>query len=472
MKKEKGITLIALIITIIVLLILAGVSLKLIAGNEGILGRAEKAVTKNDEASAREKLELELQGLLIARKSGEKFNLEDELTNKGFIVDGDMVTVDGYQFKIDEDKLQIVESLGKGEKNEAIIIETTSEISEDGTTATLTIDNTDGTITSVQVSGKEAREQDGKYVIEITENGTYTIVAKNSAGEYNTKTITISDLKEDLKISTVQELVAFAQSVNAGKTYEGQVVRLKNDLDLKGINWEPIGYWMNETDNKEFNGTFDGENHTISNLTINMLSQPSDDYWGAGFIGILGDGTLKNIKFSNANIHSAVTGTGIAVGDIERNATIENVETLNGEINTTAAYAGGICGNMNAGKIVNCVNRANVNSQESYIAGICGSMINANIADCTNNAKVKSNGGYTGGICGSISQGNVNRCGNNGEIISTESENSIGGIAGFIANRTTKGLVMSYCYNKANIVASGTHNVGGIVRKFAEEIII
>lgn len=43
MKKHKGITLIALVITIIVLLILAGVALSLVAGNEGILEKAEKA---------------------------------------------------------------------------------------------------------------------------------------------------------------------------------------------------------------------------------------------------------------------------------------------------------------------------------------------------------------------------------------------------------------------------------------------
>lgn len=54
MKKEKGITLIALVITIIVLLILAGVSLSLVAGSDGILSKAGKAVEKNKTASAKE----------------------------------------------------------------------------------------------------------------------------------------------------------------------------------------------------------------------------------------------------------------------------------------------------------------------------------------------------------------------------------------------------------------------------------
>ena len=58
LKKNKGITLIALVITIIVLLILAGVSLSLVMGNEGILGRATSAVDKNNKETAIEELEL------------------------------------------------------------------------------------------------------------------------------------------------------------------------------------------------------------------------------------------------------------------------------------------------------------------------------------------------------------------------------------------------------------------------------
>lgn len=58
MKKHKGITLIALVITIIILLILAGVSLKLITGEEGILKRTSTAVEKTNEETAREELEL------------------------------------------------------------------------------------------------------------------------------------------------------------------------------------------------------------------------------------------------------------------------------------------------------------------------------------------------------------------------------------------------------------------------------
>lgn len=75
-SDEKGITLIALVITIIVLLILAGVSVALIAGENGILNRATNAVSKHTEEAAREKLNLALQALKIDKMAGEKINIQ------------------------------------------------------------------------------------------------------------------------------------------------------------------------------------------------------------------------------------------------------------------------------------------------------------------------------------------------------------------------------------------------------------
>ncbi len=60
MKKERGITLIALVVTIIVLLILAGVSIRTLTGDNGILNRAKTAKELTEKAIAKEKLQIEL----------------------------------------------------------------------------------------------------------------------------------------------------------------------------------------------------------------------------------------------------------------------------------------------------------------------------------------------------------------------------------------------------------------------------
>jgi len=60
MKSQKGITLVALVITIIVLLILAGVSISLVVGQNGVLTRSTDAVLKNQVAEVKEKLTMSL----------------------------------------------------------------------------------------------------------------------------------------------------------------------------------------------------------------------------------------------------------------------------------------------------------------------------------------------------------------------------------------------------------------------------
>ena len=60
MKNQKGITLIALVITIIVLLILAGVSIAMLTGDNGILGQATKAGSNTQVSQAKEVAELDI----------------------------------------------------------------------------------------------------------------------------------------------------------------------------------------------------------------------------------------------------------------------------------------------------------------------------------------------------------------------------------------------------------------------------
>ena len=67
-------------------------------------------------------------------------------------------------------------------------------------------------------------------------------------------------------IRTVDQLKAFAASVNGGETYASQYVTLDADLDLTGESWMPIG-----GDSGSFNGIFNGDNHTIAGLTIGLL---------------------------------------------------------------------------------------------------------------------------------------------------------------------------------------------------------
>lgn len=60
MKNNKGITLIALVVTIIVLLILAGVSIAMLTGDNGILGRAKESATQTAVTNARDEISMKV----------------------------------------------------------------------------------------------------------------------------------------------------------------------------------------------------------------------------------------------------------------------------------------------------------------------------------------------------------------------------------------------------------------------------
>ena len=82
MKKENGITLIALVITIIVLLILAGVSLSLVLGENGILNQSTKAVKTTEETNVKEEIAIAYSAWEIAKNSGEPTNVSQFIKDK------------------------------------------------------------------------------------------------------------------------------------------------------------------------------------------------------------------------------------------------------------------------------------------------------------------------------------------------------------------------------------------------------
>ena len=107
-RKEKGITLIALVITIIVLLILAGVVIATLTGNNGILTKARTAQTTNDEEKAKEQIKIAVMG---SYGDDGKLNYEDLKKNLEQIGIKDLpneasypleVTLEGVIAEIDE----------------------------------------------------------------------------------------------------------------------------------------------------------------------------------------------------------------------------------------------------------------------------------------------------------------------------------------------------------------------------------
>ncbi len=71
-KKERGITLVALVVTIVVLLILAGVSISMVLGNNGIVTKAKSTQVEQNKAYGKEVIESALKSVQIDILSGKK----------------------------------------------------------------------------------------------------------------------------------------------------------------------------------------------------------------------------------------------------------------------------------------------------------------------------------------------------------------------------------------------------------------
>ena len=156
-----------------------------------------------------------------------------------------------------------------------------------------------------------------------------------------------------LNITGPGQLLWFAQAVNAGDTqiegmpanFKGWTVTLTSDIDLANTAWTPIG--TNADDSKKFQGTFDGENHTISNLYINQGAA----YHAAGLFGAL-NGVLQNLNINGAEVSSLSApgstgltdnGTAVVAGSIYNTGRIINVNVTNAKVNANR-YAGVIVG--------------------------------------------------------------------------------------------------------------------------------
>jgi hypothetical protein len=165
-----------------------------------------------------------------------------------------------------------------------------------------------------------------------------------------------------------------------------------NDIDASGtVNWNngqgfnPIG------DNYDsFIGSFDGQNHTISDLSINRL----DDVGLFGRIGAGGE--VKNVGVINVNI-TGNTNVGGLVGE-NYNGNISNSYST-GNV-TGEQEVGGLVGENNNGNISNSYSTGNVTGELGYVGGLVGENYNdGNISNSYSTGNVTAEA-YVGGLVG------------------------------------------------------------------------
>lgn len=214
LEQKKGITLIALVITIIVLLILAGISIATLTGQNGVLTKANTAKEENQKAEYKEVLELIGNGIrpekILENLSVEEFmnkykeKIEEEIkkeqTLKGAAVENAnettlwVTTKEGYVYKITENEVKFLGNPDRNLPNEAsITFDKTSVTEGEDVIATVTqSDETSGvdikncryvfttsnkeigtTDVSKYTGGTFTKENEDKITLNCTQSGTY-----------------------------------------------------------------------------------------------------------------------------------------------------------------------------------------------------------------------------------------------------------------------------------------------------------
>lgn len=204
-------------------------------------------------------------------------------------------------------------------------------------------------------------------------------------------------------ITTAQQLKQLADEVNAGDSKSGKTVLLMNDIDLSVYpNWSPIGTLKPNTSQVSypFSGVFDGQNHTISNLTCTSVTN--------GYAGLFGhfDGTVQNLILRDAQI--TVEGQAAAVVCENYKGQVLNCAMIGGSVKGKSV-AGGVV-SYNRGTVENCYATGDVTSLSGgricYAGGVVGyNYREGTVQSCYAAGRVESEehaGGAVGGNYGTV----------------------------------------------------------------------
>lgn len=367
LRSQRGITLIALVITIIVLLILAGVTIATLIGENGILTQAEKAKVQTEKAAIKERIEVESIALTNDRNLNTKTDKEIlELLKNNLDIDGAEYLISSKFMVITTKEGYIFTVLYDGTVLEGRLAY---------------LDIADGTIqlysNGYKQNGGNLQEYQGNYV--ITGTSRENTVKVMDIGTYN---ITIKDLSID--VSLIDRQCAF--NANRGAKATDCFV----NLTLEGENYLTGGSSAAALGFGKATPNVDGVTNG-STLTINgsgKLETVGGSYSagiGCGYTGFeAAQGPVSNIIINSGTIIARGGANGCGIGSSwggDVNNLVINGGNINVDNTNAMRYAIGATGTLD-----NLVINGGTITAIGYT--YCGA-----IGGGTGSGKIKINGG-------------------------------------------------------------------------------
>ena len=299
------------------------------------------------------------------------------------------------------------------------------------------------TITKLQANGTEERNLSAAITPEA---GKFYNITLNKDKGYT------DDGQGNYTVTSAEGLKNIAKLVNE-EWKLGINITLTADIDLKGIDWTPIG----KDDNKAYTGTFDGNGKTITGLTV------TGSYKYAGLFGDIDEnGTVKNVVLEDVQITSDNSSgyAGGVAGDSW--GTIENC-SVSGSVSGTT-FAGGVVGSQRGGSITGCNSSATVKGV-IFAGGIAGETNSgASLTGCyaTGDVTVENDGtnnSHAGGVVGYNGGGTLTACYATGSVTGSGSGTIyVGGVTGSNNLGT-----LTACYHAKRNINGPNGTTGGVV---------
>lgn len=440
MKNNKGITLIALVITIVIIIILAAVSLNIVLGDNGIIKSAQKAQKKETISEIEAEIKMALDAYTIDKAIDSNANIRDVLIKE---LDQTEITK-----LVNNDSTLIIDYKGESFKFDL----NTGNVKE-----TTTVEIWDPTAMSVGLIGEGTKET--PYLINNSGDLNYMMTRLKDQG-YNPqlKNELIAGLEEDGVTPNGKDLVSCGACYKLTTDIEFNDITdydkwVDGTYDMSKLNkWNPAGIGTD----KYFE--FNGDGHELIGLYCVQDVGSSSCTGFFSYISTSEDMVFKNIIFTNVFCEYYAYGyCGALSGQLytynsTTNAVVENC-SVSGIIRNKEGdygYAGGLIGNFYGARCVmkNCYNFASVEGI-TFVGGHIGMLSNGTVENCINYGSIKGRQ-CVGGIVGESQHSNdiIKNCINYGNVQFKESNDVnfysyLGGIVG----RMNYGKLIENCYN-------------------------
>lgn len=312
------------------------------------------------------------------------------------------------------------------------------------------------------------------YAHSYTNNNGFCTVC----GEYETPTLN----NGFYEINNGGKLFWFASYVNGDPTHVEEATskhlninaRLTSDISLHNpknsgaTEWTPIGE-TSGTGTNAFAGTFDGQGHTISDLSITTLPSGAvrTGLFGTTYGGVVKDFTIKGSITLSAGNKGDNSGIGGAIGATKYGTAVSGVTSYVNISNTSAnalVHVGGVVGELYSSTAKQCLYFGSINLQNASdsIGGVVGYINNSEIGYCANLGTVKTAtaGAYVGGVLGYLNNpsGKIHNCYNYGSV-KNGGGNHCGAIIGWLRGGTASNLTDNYYLTDSASSAFGAGSI-------------